>query len=135
VSASGLSTIFITRTHYFSWQVWKERPGFYPLIAYVFAQTVATFLVNFHSSVVANFTPFGCLSHLAIQGAYGLGDFPHDGLTDFGGAGWGYVLVCWVWVLLWYALASPGISMGSNGGRTWSGSLLWTFLSYWLGMF
>jgi H+-transporting ATPase len=84
VSVSGLSTVFVTRTHGFSWLFWRERPGVGPVIAFVVAQTAATVLC-----------------------AYGLHDFPDDGETDFGGAGWWYVLVGWVWFLMWFPLMDP----------------------------
>jgi H+-transporting ATPase len=53
---------------------WLDRPGIYVLIAFIIAQAIAS-----------------------VIGAYGLGNF-----HGFGGAGWGYVLVGWVWSLLWY---------------------------------
>jgi H+-transporting ATPase len=53
---------------------WLDRPGLYVLIAYIIAQAIAS-----------------------VIGAYGLGNF-----NGFGGAGWGYVLVGWVWSLMWY---------------------------------
>jgi len=40
-------------------------------------------------------------------GAYGLAGYPHNGQTDFGGSGWGYVLVGWVWCIVWYVLFDP----------------------------
>jgi H+-transporting ATPase len=76
VSASGLATIFVTRSHGFSW---RERPGVSVVLAFVVAQAVAS-----------------------VLGAYGLGGFPHNGITDFGGAGWGWVLLGWIWVIIWY---------------------------------
>jgi len=51
-----------------------DRPGLLVSLAFVFAQVVAS-----------------------IIGAYGLNNF--DG---FGGAGWGYVLVAWVWACMWF---------------------------------
>jgi hypothetical protein len=38
----------------------------------------------------------------SVIGAYGLGGFPHNGEFDFGGAGWGWVLLGWIWVIIWY---------------------------------
>jgi len=81
VSSSGLSTVFVTRTHGFSWMIWEERPGIPVVIAFVIAQVVATILC-----------------------AYGLGGYPSDGVFDFSGAGWGYVLLGWIWFLLWFPL-------------------------------
>jgi hypothetical protein len=84
VSVSGLSTVFVTRTHGFSWLFWRERPGVGPIIAFIVAQTAATVLC-----------------------AYGLNDFPNDGKTDFGGSGWWFVLVGWIWFFIWFPLMDP----------------------------
>ncbi len=81
VSVSGLATVFVTRTHGFSWMIWKERPGLFVASAFVVAQIAAT-----------------------ILGAYGLNGFPDDGETDFKGSGWGYVLIAWIWCIIWYEL-------------------------------
>jgi len=79
VSVSGLSTVFVTRTHGLSWLFWRERPGLAPVIAFIIAQTAATVLC-----------------------AYGLNGFPDDKETDFEGAGWWYVLVGWIWCIIWF---------------------------------
>ncbi|ELR11003.1 plasmamembrane proton-efflux P-type ATPase [Acanthamoeba castellanii str. Neff] len=79
VSVSGLSTVFVTRTHGLSWLFWRERPGLAPVIAFIIAQTAATILC-----------------------AYGLNGFPDDKETDFEGAGWWYVLVGWIWCIIWF---------------------------------
>jgi len=71
VSVGGLATIFITRSHSFSF---LNRPGIFVVIAYIIAQVVAS-----------------------VIGAYGLDDF-----DNFGGAGWGYVAVAWVWSIIWF---------------------------------
>jgi len=71
LSVGGLATIFITRSYGFSF---LDRPGLYVILAFGFAQVVASFL-----------------------GAYGL-----NGYEGFDGAGWGYVLVGWVWSIVWY---------------------------------
>jgi H+-transporting ATPase len=71
VSISGLATIFVTRSRSL---FFLERPGLFIVIAFIFAQVVAS-----------------------ILGAYGLNDY-----NNFGGAGWGWVLVCWIWSLIWF---------------------------------
>jgi len=53
---------------------WLDRPGLPVVCAFVVSQVL--------SSVI---------------GAYGL-----NGFNGFDGAGWGYVLVAWVWSLMWY---------------------------------
>jgi len=53
---------------------WLDRPGLTVICAFIFAQVVAS-----------------------VIGAYGL-----NGYNGFGGAGWGYVLVGWVWSIIWY---------------------------------
>jgi len=73
LSTGGLATIFITRSHTFSF---LDRPGLAVIIAFIIAQVIAS-----------------------VLGAYGLGPSQYDG---FGGAGWGYVLVGWVWSIIWY---------------------------------
>jgi H+-transporting ATPase len=84
VSVSGLSTIFVTRTQGFSWMFWKERPGIPVIIAFCVAQTAATILC-----------------------AYGLNGFPNNGLINFNGSGWWYVLVAWIYFLIWFPLMDP----------------------------
>jgi len=81
---SGLSTIFVTRTQGFSWMFWKERPGIPVIIAFCVAQTAATILC-----------------------AYGLNGFPNNGLINFNGSGWWYVLVAWIYFLIWCVLPLP----------------------------
>jgi H+-transporting ATPase len=51
-----------------------DRPGLFVVGAFIFAQAIAS-----------------------VLGAYGL-----NGFNGFGGAGWGYVLVAWVWSIIWY---------------------------------
>jgi H+-transporting ATPase len=75
VSITNLSAIFVTRSQGYSL---REMPGLWVLFAFIFAQIVASFL-----------------------GAYGLGGYPNDGVTNFDGAGWGYVLVAWIWSIVW----------------------------------
>src|SRR5690554_5958376 len=58
VSLGGLATIFVTRSQRFSFM---ERPGTLLLFAFIFAQAAAS-----------------------ILGAYGLGGFPFNGVTDWG---------------------------------------------------
>jgi H+-transporting ATPase len=53
---------------------WLDRPGLTVICAFIFAQVIAS-----------------------VIGAYGL-----NGYNGFGGAGWGYVLVGWVWSIIWY---------------------------------
>jgi len=72
LSVGGLATIFVTRSHTFSF---LDRPGLTVVIAFIIAQVIAS-----------------------VLGAYGLPN-QYDG---FGGAGWGYVLVGWVWSIIWY---------------------------------
>jgi H+-transporting ATPase len=77
VSISALATIFVTRSH--SWS-WRERPGYFVITAFVCAQLAASLL-----------------------GAYGLSsacDFPTH--APWGPAGWGYVGIAWLWCLVWY---------------------------------
>jgi H+-transporting ATPase len=76
VSLSGLALIFVTRSQGFSY---TERPSWLVLGAFLFAQVVAS-----------------------VLGAYGLGGYPNNGVNDFGGSGWGYVLVAWIWCIIWY---------------------------------
>jgi len=40
-------------------------------------------------------------------GAYGLNDYPNNGTSDFGGSGWWYVLVGFIWFLIWFPLMDP----------------------------
>jgi len=72
LSVGGLATIFITRSHTFSF---LDRPGLAVVIAFIIAQVIAS-----------------------VLGAYGL---PSQ-YNGFGGAGWGYVLVGWVWSIIWF---------------------------------
>jgi len=51
-----------------------DRPGLFVMAAFVIAQVVAS-----------------------VIGAYGLNDY-----NGFGGAGWGYVAVAWVWSVIWF---------------------------------
>jgi len=51
-----------------------DRPGLFVCIAFVVAQVIAS-----------------------VIGAYGLNEY-----NGFGGAGWGYVLVGWVWSIIWF---------------------------------
>jgi len=53
---------------------WLDRPGIMVATAFFVAQAIAS-----------------------VIGAYGL-----NGWDGFEGAGWGYVLVAWVWSLIWY---------------------------------
>jgi H+-transporting ATPase len=76
VSLSGLAAIFVTRAQGFSY---TERPSWLVLGAFLLAQVVASVLC-----------------------AYGLGGYPNNGVNDFGGSGWGYVLVAWIWCIIWY---------------------------------
>jgi len=72
VSIGGLATIFICRSRSFSFM---EKPGLLVIAAFVVAQVIAS-----------------------VIGAYGL---PNQ-FENFGGCGWGYVLVAWVWCIIWY---------------------------------
>jgi H+-transporting ATPase len=77
VSISSMATIFVTRSRGFSW---RDKPGNYLLIAFCASQTASSFL-----------------------GSYGLtAQYPLNGAAMFGGCGWGWVLVAWVWSLVWY---------------------------------
>jgi len=76
ISVSGQATIFVTRTRGFSYM---DRPANILLFAFCLAQTIATFI-----------------------GVYGLRGYPHNGVQDFRGCGWGYAVVAWVWSLLWF---------------------------------
>jgi len=84
VSASGLATVFVTRTQGFSWLVWRERPGLLPVCAFCIAQTAATFLGAYGFQYVLNKA------------------FPEDSSVDFEGCGWWYVLVGWIWFIIWW---------------------------------
>ncbi|KJE96281.1 plasma membrane H+-ATPase 1b [Capsaspora owczarzaki ATCC 30864] len=75
VSVSGQAMIFVTRSRRFSYQ---ERPAYILMFAFVVAQLVATFI-----------------------GVYGFGGYP-EGRDGFRGCGWGYALVAWIWVIIWY---------------------------------
>lgn len=75
VSISNLATIFVTRSHGWSW---LERPGVWVAAAFLVSQAAGTFF-----------------------GAYGLNGYPNNGVFDWEGSGWGYVLVAWIWALLW----------------------------------
>jgi H+-transporting ATPase len=81
MSLSGFATQFVTRTHGFSWMIWRERPSIPVIISFVCGQFFASILC-----------------------AYGLGGFPLDGQFDFRGAGWSFVVVVWIWVIFWYLL-------------------------------
>jgi H+-transporting ATPase len=72
LSVGGLATIFITRSHTFSF---LDRPGLFVVLAFILAQIIAS-----------------------VLGAYGL---PSQ-YNGFGGSGWGYVLVGWVWSIVWF---------------------------------
>eukprot|EP01101_Sappina_pedata_P008080 TRINITY_DN4413_c0_g1_i1.p1 TRINITY_DN4413_c0_g1~~TRINITY_DN4413_c0_g1_i1.p1 ORF type:complete len:932 (+),score=366.66 TRINITY_DN4413_c0_g1_i1:88-2796(+) len=81
VSASGSLIIFVTRSQYFSWM---ERPGFLLFCSLILSQAAAT-----------------CIA------IWGFNGYPNDGATDFEGCGWGYALLVWVWVLIWYVPLDP----------------------------
>jgi len=77
VSISSMATIFVTRSRGFSW---LDRPGTLLFVAFCASQTASS-----------------------ILGAFGLtGQYPLNGVTMFGGCGWGYVLVAWIWCLIWF---------------------------------
>jgi len=77
VSISSMATIFVTRARGFSW---RDKPGNYLLVAFCASQTASSFL-----------------------GAYGLtGQYPINGVGMFGGCGWGWVLVAWIWSIIFF---------------------------------
>jgi len=77
VSISSMATIFVTRSRGFAW---RDRPGLALAIAFWASQIASSFL-----------------------GAYGLtGQYPLNGVAMFGGCGWSWVLVAWLWSLLWF---------------------------------
>src|SRR5690348_2610563 len=72
-----MATIFVTRSRSFSW---CDKPGNYLLCAFCLSQAASTFL-----------------------GVYGLtGQYPLNGESMFGGCGWGWALVAWLWSLCFY---------------------------------
>ena len=71
-----MGAVFVTRSQTFSY---FERPGWWIISAFVFAQIVAS-----------------------VLGAYGL-----NGYEGFHGSGWGYVLVAWIWAIMTYLLLDP----------------------------
>ncbi|KAG0239244.1 plasma membrane H+-ATPase [Mortierella sp. GBA43] len=71
VSTLSQALIFVTRSQGFSY---VERPSLILVIAFVFAQVVATFI-----AVYANW-----------------------GFTKIEGCGWGWALAVWVWNIVWY---------------------------------
>eukprot|EP01121_Diplochlamys_sp_Union-15-3_P021993 TRINITY_DN9227_c0_g1_i4.p1 TRINITY_DN9227_c0_g1~~TRINITY_DN9227_c0_g1_i4.p1 ORF type:complete len:1054 (+),score=237.95 TRINITY_DN9227_c0_g1_i4:87-3248(+) len=87
VSISGLATIFVTRSVGWSYH---ERPAEIVGFGFLGAQTVASFL-----------------------GAYGLGGYPYaydddrSNSPDWEGAGWGYVVLTWIWCMIWYLPMDP----------------------------
>lgn len=85
VSITNLAAIFVTRSQGFSY---TERPGWWVIGAFVFAQVIAS-----------------------VLGAYGLGGYPNNGFEDFVGSGWGYVLVAWIWSIITYASSKKCICL------------------------
>eukprot|EP01135_Chromosphaera_perkinsii_P002528 Nk52_evm44s224 gene=Nk52_evmTU44s224 len=75
VSVTGQGTIFVTRAKSF---FFLDRPAIIVIMAFVVAQTVAT-----------------------IIGVYGFDGYP-DSRSGFGGCGWGYAAVAWVWSVIWF---------------------------------
>jgi len=64
---------------------WLDRPGLFVMIAFVVSQAISS-----------------------VLGAYGLNRW-----GGFGGAGWGWVLVAWVWSIIWFLpldLAKAGVN-------------------------
>lgn len=80
VSLSGLSVVFSTRT---SGWMWKSRPSWILIIAFVICQGIAS-----------------------VLGAYGLADYASEsrakGGVAFGGGRWGWVLATWIWAIIWF---------------------------------
>jgi len=77
VSISSMATIFVTRARGFAW---RDKPGNLLLVAFCASQAASSFLA-----------------------AYGLtGQFPLNGVAMFGGCGWGWVLVAWLWSFVWF---------------------------------
>jgi H+-transporting ATPase len=81
-SVTGQLTIFSTRVVDGFW--WQSRPSKTLLLAFVFAQTLAT-----------------------IFGLFGFNNYPNDGETDFDGCGWDYALVAWLWAIAWFTCMDP----------------------------
>mmetsp|Transcript_2302 Transcript_2302/g.3500 ORF Transcript_2302/g.3500 Transcript_2302/m.3500 type:complete len:1031 (-) Transcript_2302:410-3502(-) len=71
VSILNQAMIFVTRAEGLSY---LDRPGTPLLVAFIFAQTAATFI-----------------------GVYGFNNY-----QDFGGCGWGYALACWIYNIIWF---------------------------------
>ncbi|KAI1318967.1 plasma membrane H+-ATPase [Mortierella claussenii] len=71
VSTLSQALIFVTRSHGFSY---IERPSLILVVAFVFAQLIATLI-----AVYANW-----------------------GFTQIHGCGWGWALAVWVWNIIWY---------------------------------
>jgi len=77
VSISSVATIFCTRAQGFSW---RSRPGSYLLLAFCISQAAAS-----------------------VLGAFGLtGQFPLNGVAMFGGCGWGWAAVAWIWSFIFF---------------------------------
>eukprot|EP01111_Echinosteliopsis_oligospora_P011683 TRINITY_DN3911_c0_g1_i1.p1 TRINITY_DN3911_c0_g1~~TRINITY_DN3911_c0_g1_i1.p1 ORF type:complete len:636 (+),score=195.44 TRINITY_DN3911_c0_g1_i1:3-1910(+) len=76
ISVSGQATIFVTRTRGF---FFKDRPANILLFAFILAQVIATFI-----------------------GVYGLRSYPDNGVQSFQGCGWGYALLAWIWVAIFF---------------------------------
>lgn len=78
VSISGQALIFVTRTAGSNNWFFAEKPANLLLIAFVFAQIVAS-----------------------VIGWIGFGGYPTDRIAVIG-CGGGYILVAWLWVIVWH---------------------------------
>jgi len=56
-----------------------ERPGVMLMCAFVFSQAAATLI-----------------------GVYGFHGYPHDGVSNFRGCGWGWALLVWIYSIIVY---------------------------------
>ncbi|KDO26869.1 hypothetical protein SPRG_08158 [Saprolegnia parasitica CBS 223.65] len=78
VSISGQALIFVTRTAGINTWFFAEKPCNLLLIAFVFAQVVAS-----------------------VIGYYGFNGYPSDRIAVFG-CGGGYLVIAWIWSIVWH---------------------------------
>ncbi|KDO27509.1 hypothetical protein SPRG_06776 [Saprolegnia parasitica CBS 223.65] len=78
VSISGQALIFVTRTAGINTWFFAEKPCNLLLIAFVFAQVVAS-----------------------VIGYYGFNGYPSDRIAVFG-CGGGYLVIAWLWSIVWH---------------------------------
>ncbi|KAF0691293.1 hypothetical protein As57867_001762, partial [Aphanomyces stellatus] len=78
VSISGQALIFVTRTAGINTWFFAEKPCNLLLIAFVFAQIVAS-----------------------VVGAVGFNGYPSDRVAVIG-CGWGYLVIAWLWSIVWH---------------------------------